>query len=162
MRTRLLKLVMMIATIVVAGPVFAAGTVTVGSTNFTEQIILANIYTDVLEAQGINVDLRPNLGSREIVFPALKAGEVDIVPEYTGALLAYLSGEEKVTAHSQQEVLKALKSKLPDGLVALKPSSAQDKDALIVTQQTAKKYNLKTVSDLKGVADKLVVGGPPK
>lgn len=162
MRKQLLKLLGAAAMLVAAMPVFAAGTVTIGSTNFTEQIILANIYAEVLEAHGVDVELRPNLGSREIVFPALKAGEIDIVPEYSGALLAYLSGDDEVTAHGEQEVMQALRKKLPDGLVALKPSSAQDKDALVVTQDTAQKYDLQTVSDLKGVAQKLVVGGPPE
>jgi osmoprotectant transport system substrate-binding protein len=136
-------------------------TVVVGSTNFTEQLILANIYSEVLQDHGIKVKERFNLGTREVVFPALKSGELDVLPEYTGALLSYLSkGKTKET--KPKEVLKALRSQLPKGIVALKPSPAQDKDGLVVTQQTAKKYHLQKVSDLKPVANKLTIGGPPE
>lgn len=135
--------------------------VIIGSTNFAEQLVLANIYAGVLKANDIKVEMRLNLGSRELVFPALEAGELDILPEYTGALLAFLSkGESHAT--SQEQVVEELRKNLPDGLVALKPSPAQDKDALVVTQETAKKYDLKTISDLKPVAGKLIIGGPPE
>lgn len=135
--------------------------VVVGSTNFVEQLILAHIYADVLKAWGIPVETRLNLGSREVVFPALEAGEIDVLPEYSGALLAYLT-KGKSAARSQKAVLKALRKNLPAGIVALKPSKAQDKDGLVVTAATAKKYHLKNISDLKDVASQLVLGGPPE
>jgi osmoprotectant transport system substrate-binding protein len=107
------------------------------------------------------VQKKLNLGTREVVFPALKSGELSVIPEYTGALLGYLvKGKTKAT--KEKKVLSDLRSHMPKGVVALEPSSAQDKDALVVTQETAKKYHLKTISDLKGVAPKLVVGGPPE
>src|SRR5699024_6987139 len=135
--------------------------VIIGSTNFAEQLVLANIYAGVLRANDIDVEMRLNLGSRALVFPALEAGELDILPEYTGALLAFLTnGESHATA--EQDVLADLRANLPDELVALKPSPAQDKDALVVTPETAKKYDLKTISDLKPVAGKLIIGGPPE
>lgn len=136
-------------------------TVVVGSTNFPEQLILANIYADVLEARGVNVETRLNLGSREIVFPALMAGEIDVLPEYTGALLAYVAGGE-AEAHTAEEVTEALKQALPEGVVMLEPASAQDKDALVVTRETAEKYDLQSVSDLEPAAPELVIGGPPE
>lgn len=139
----------------------SAEPVVVGSTNFPEQLILANIYADVLEARGVEVETRLNLGSREIVFPALKAGEIDVLPEYTGALLGYLTAGE-AAAQKPEAVTKALKKELPEGIVMLEPAAAQDKDALVVTQETAEKYDLQAVSDLKGVASELVVGGPPE
>lgn len=139
----------------------SAEPVVVGSTNFPEQLVLANIYADVLEARGVEVETRLNLGSREIVFPALKAGEIDVLPEYTGALLGYLTAGE-AAAQKPEAVTKALKKELPEGIVMLEPAAAQDKDALVVTQKTADKYDLQAVSDLKGVASELVVGGPPE
>jgi len=159
-KTCLKMLVLGIATLA-ASSAGAAERVVVGSTNFPEQLILANIYTDVLQANGVEVKQRLNLGSREIVFPALKSGEIDVLPEYTGALLSYLT-DGKSKAHMQDEVIKELKAALPDNLVMLEPASAQDKDALVVTKETADKYDLNTVSDLKGVASKLIVGGPPE
>lgn len=135
--------------------------VVVASTNFTEQLILANIYADVLEARGVSVKKRLNLGSREVVFPALQSGEIDVLPEYSGALLGFLTnGQSK--AHKQEDVLAELRNKLPKALVALEASSAQDKDGLVVTSATAEKYQLQTISDLQPVADQLTLGGPPE
>jgi len=133
----------------------------VGSANFPEQLILGNMYADVVEDQGVKVERRLNLGTRDVVFPSLESGELTLVPEYNGALLSYLSkGESDVT--SPEETTEDLKAELPKGLIALKASEAQDKDALVVTQQTADKYDLKTTSDLAPVADGLIVGGPPE
>jgi osmoprotectant transport system substrate-binding protein len=135
--------------------------VVVASTNFPEQLVLANIYADALKHKGIKIRKRLNLGSREVVFPALKAGEIDLLPEYSGALLGYLSnGQSKAT--TSDDVMAALRKKLPKGLIALKPSPAQDRDGLVVTAATADKYHLKTISDLAPVASKLTLGGPPE
>ena len=140
----------------------ADDTLIVGSTNFPEQLILANMYEDILEARGIvEVETRLNLGSREIVFPALRNSEIEALPEYTGALLAYLTGGE-TSARTPDAVLAQLRDELPEGIVALEPSPAQDKDALVVRPETAEKYDLTTVSDLADVAGELIVGGPPE
>lgn len=135
------------------------GTVIIGSTNFYEQLILANMYADVLKARGVKVETRLNLGKREVVFPSLKSGEISALPEYTGSLLTYLTDGE-TTASKPDEVLSQLRKELPQEIVALAPAQAQDKDALVVTQETAQQYELQTVSDLKGVADEMVIGGP--
>ncbi|MDP8970291.1 MAG: ABC transporter substrate-binding protein [Actinomycetota bacterium] len=142
----------------------APGTVRVGSTDFTEQLILANMYADVLEASGFTVERRLNLGSREIVFTALTNGEIDLLPEYVGALLAFVSPEEVVSTDTGELVarLRAQLARKRTGLVALEPSPAQDRDALVVTRETAERYDLQTVSDLAPVAGELVVGGPPE
>lgn len=137
------------------------GTVVIGSTNFPEQLLLANMYALVLKDSGVKVEKRLNLGTREVVFPALENGELSAVPEYTGALLGYLTDGE-ATASKPDKVLSQLRKELPKGVVALEPASAQDKDALVVTQETARKHDLQTVSDLEGVADEMVVGGPPE
>jgi osmoprotectant transport system substrate-binding protein len=149
-------------TLVGAAGARADDTLIVGSTNFPEQLILANMYEDMLEARGVvDVETRLNLGSREIVFPALQSGEIEALPEYTGALLAHVTGGE-MQARKPDAVLAELRENLPDGIVALEPSPAQDKDALVVRPETAEKHNLTTVSDLAEVAGKLVVGGPPE
>jgi osmoprotectant transport system substrate-binding protein len=135
--------------------------VTVGSTNFSEQLILAQMYAAVLEKAGVDVQTRLNLGAREVVFPALEKGDIDLLPEYTGAALSFLDPE--ATAVEPQEVLTALRSKLePKSLVALDPTPAEDKDAFAVTKETAEKYNLQKISDLEPVAGQLVIGGPPE
>jgi osmoprotectant transport system substrate-binding protein len=133
--------------------------VIVGSTNFPEQLILAQMYAAVLEKAGVDVTTRLNLGNREVVFPALEKGEIQLLPEYNGSVLSFL--DPKATATTSQEVDTALAPLLQaKNLVALQPSPAEDKDGWAVTKETAAKYNLKTLDDLKPVASQLVVGGP--
>ena len=135
--------------------------VTVGSTNFSEQLILAQMYAAVLEKAGVKVDTRLNLGAREVVFPALEKGEIDLLPEYNGAVLAFL--DKDATQTTADEVNTALTPLLEGkSLVALEQSPAEDKDGLAVTKETADKYSLAKVSDLKGKASQLVIGGPPE
>jgi osmoprotectant transport system substrate-binding protein len=135
--------------------------VTVGSTNFSEQLILAQMYAAVLEKAGVEVEVRPNLGAREVVFPALEKGEIDLLPEYNGSVLSFLKTD--ATETTADEVNTAL-TPLLDGksLVALEQSPAEDKDGLAVTKETADQYSLAKVSDLKGKAGQLVIGGPPE
>ena len=80
--------------------------VTIGGANFTESSILANIYASALKKNDIAVKTRLNLGNREIIIPALQSGEIDIVPEYLGALLNYYDG--KTLATSQRRHRKRL------------------------------------------------------
>lgn len=121
-------------------------TLTVGSANFPENVVLANIYGDALTAQGAKVTKRLNIGSREKYFPALKSGSLDLFPEYTGTILTYL--DKSATATSPDDVLAALQKALPSNLVALDKSEAQDSDAIVVTKQTAEKYGLSSIGDL--------------
>jgi osmoprotectant transport system substrate-binding protein len=83
------------------------------------------------------------------------------MPEYNGALLAN-EVDKSSTATTPEQVDAALTAKLPAALQILNPSVAQDKDSVTVTKTTAGKYNLKNISDLKAVASKLVIGGPPE
>ena len=136
-------------------------TVTVGSTNFSEQLILAEMYAAVLKKAGVKVDTRLNLGAREVVFPALEKGDIDLLPEYNGAVLSFL--DPKATQTTSDEVNGALAPLLDaKGLVALDESPAEDKDGWAVTKETADKYGLAKISDLKGKAGQLVIGGPPE
>jgi osmoprotectant transport system substrate-binding protein len=135
--------------------------VIVGSTNFPEQLILAQMYAAVLEKAGVKVTTRLNLGNREVVFPALEKGEIQLLPEYNGSVLSFL--DIKATATTTEEVNTALAPLLQaKNLVALDASPAEDKDGWAVTQETATKHNLRTLDDLKPVAGQLVVGGPPE
>jgi len=162
MRMKRLQLTLAgIAMLAMAGTA-AAQRVVVGSTNFAEQLILANIYAEVLEDRGIEVEKRLNLGSREIVYPALTSGEIDLLPEYTGALLAHLSEGGEIPARKPDEVAARLREALPDSLEMLEPADAQNKDTLVVRAETAEKHNLKTFSDLAAVSGDMIVGGPPE
>jgi osmoprotectant transport system substrate-binding protein len=133
--------------------------VTVGSTNFSEQLILAQMYAAVLKKAGVDVTVRPNLGNREVVFPALEKGEIDLLPEYNGSVLSFL--DKNATQTTSEEVNTALAPLLDaKGLVALEQSPAEDKDGWAVTKETADKHSLAKIGDLKGKAGQLVVGGP--
>ena len=134
--------------------------VIIGSADFTESQLIASIYSQALQAKGIEVVEQLNIGSREVYIAALKDSSIDLVPEYSGAFLHYLDPDS--TAATSEEVSAELKEKLPAGIAMLTPSGAQDKDVVAVTKATADKYNLKTISDLKPVAGEIVLGGPPE
>lgn len=139
------------------------GSITVGSTNFPEQVIVANIYADVLTHAGYKVTVRANLGTREIVEPALAHGQIDLYPEYAGSLLIYLDKGAPNTPTSLSAELSALGPLLSaQGIKALAPAPAVDENAFVVTKATADKYHLTTISDLAPVADQLRLGGPPE
>jgi osmoprotectant transport system substrate-binding protein len=143
-----------------AGGSSGSSTITMGSANFPENELLAEIYSQQLEAKGVKVNRKFNIGARELYLKALKDGSIDMVPEYTGALLAALSpgGTVKDSINTPDEVYAALQKVLPSGTETLAKSAAEDKDTLTVTAATAAKYHLKTIDDLKPVASKLVLG----
>jgi osmoprotectant transport system substrate-binding protein len=132
----------------------------IGSADFTESQLVASIYSQALQATGVQVKEQFNIGSREVYVGALKDSSIDLVPEYSGALLSYL--DPKSTAATAEAVTSELKGKLPSGISMLTPSAAEDKDVLAVTKATADKYQLKSISDLAPVAGELVLGGPPE
>jgi osmoprotectant transport system substrate-binding protein len=137
-----------------------AMSITVGSANFPENELLADIYAGALTAKGVTVTKKLNIASRETYVPALKNGEIDLIPEYTGAFSKYLNPDADIS--NEAAALASLKAALPDTLTALEPASAQDKDSITVTRATATQYNLKTIDDLVPVAKDLVLGGPPE
>jgi osmoprotectant transport system substrate-binding protein len=141
----------------------APSAVTIGSANFAESELLAEIYAQALEAKQVQVKRQFNIGARELYLKALQDGSIDLLPEYNGALLSALSkGGAPEGVSSPEDVLAALKKALPAGTEVLDQSAAEDKDTLTVTQQTAAKYNLKTIDDLKPVAGKLTIGAGPE
>ncbi|MET9379974.1 ABC transporter substrate-binding protein [Streptomyces sp. NPDC002928] len=136
------------------------GGVTIGTANFTENQVLGYLYAAALEAAGVKTKVRPNLGTREIVIPALKSGDIDLLPEYQGALLNYL--DPKATTAEEGAMQNALTIALPSGLQILPYGVAEDSDAFVVTRETAKKYGLASLADLKKQNGKLVVGAAPE
>jgi len=128
--------------------------ITVGSADFSESQLLAEIYGQALAAKGIEVKKKPNIGNRETYMAAIKDGSVDLVPEYTGASLAYF--DKNSTETDPQKAYDALKKALTPGLEILEMSPATDEDTIVVTKATADKYSLKAIGDLK---DKNLVAG---
>lgn len=134
--------------------------VTVGSTNFSEQEIVAELYAQCLQAAGYKVDKKLKIGSREIVLPALEKGDIDIYPEYVGTLLTFLGGTPSSDLNKTVGDLRAQLA--PKSVSILTPSTAEDKNGFAVTKATAQKYNLKKLSDLQPVAKQLVFGAGPE
>lgn len=134
------------------------GSLIVGSADFPESQIMAEIYAGALAAAGVTATTKPNIGSREIYFKAVQDGSVDVVPEYSGNLLTHV--DPKAAEVSAGDVYKALPDKLPEGLAVLEASKAENKDAMVVTKATAEKYQLKSIEDLAKVCKDLTMGAP--
>ena len=139
----------------------AKGSITIAGSDFVEQDIVSNIYAVALRAKGYTVTVKPHLGKREVVQPALQSGEVDVLPEYVGSLLEYLQKGSATPdlAASVAKLRELIKAK---NLTALEAAPAYDANALVVTKATADKYKLDKVSDLTSVASQLTWGGPPE
>jgi osmoprotectant transport system substrate-binding protein len=139
-------------------------TIIIGSTNFEEQAIVANLYGDVLKKAGYPVTVEPAAGTRAIVVPAIKSGQIDLEADYAGSLVNFLNnGVSTPVADSLSTAVPSLKKSLnPSGVTVLTPAPALDTNVFVVTKATANKYHLTTISSLKPVASKLVLGGPPE
>lgn len=136
----------------------AGGEVVVGSANFTENQVLAELYAQAMTAKGVKASTHLDIGSRELYLRALKDGSISVVPEYTGNLLQYL--DKKATASTPEEVDEQLPKAAKDGgFDVLDTTKAIDQDVYVVSKATADKYQLKTLADLTKVPD-LKVGGP--
>ena len=137
----------------------ASGSVVVGSANFPESELLAEVYAIALQDKGVKATTKLNIGDREVYYPQVVKGAITIFPEYNGALL---SGEvdPTSTAKTTAAVDAALTAKLPSSLEILNPAPAQDSDAMTVTAATAAKYHLKSIADLKPYASGWVLGAP--
>ena len=139
--------------------------VIVGSTNFFEQITLGELYAQILEANGYKVTRKFNLGNREIVYPAIKSGQVDVVAEYLATLLAFVDKDGKIAKPTTDKTATASglqKALDPEGLSVLDPADATDQNGFVVTKDTASSKNVKKISDLAPVAKDMILGGPPE
>jgi osmoprotectant transport system substrate-binding protein len=136
-------------------------TVTVGTKNFPEEFILGQLYKQALEAKGLTVNYKENIGSTEIIHAALASGKIDLYPEYTGVVVQVVHhrASSGATAHATFLLAKALESK--NGITVGNPTPFYDTDVLAVTNATASKYGLKAIADLKKVGA-FKLGGFPE
>jgi glycine betaine/choline ABC-type transport system substrate-binding protein len=152
------------AQVIQSNPANKKVTVTIGSKNFTEEFILGNVYAQALKAAGYNVKTQLNLGSEQIALKALKSGQIDAYPEYTGTALT--SFFKVKTADIPSDPTKAYDQTKAEftkqGITALPPTPFTDSNAVAVTPATAKKLSLKNISDLKAKAGTLTLAGPPE
>jgi osmoprotectant transport system substrate-binding protein len=135
-------------------------TVIVGSADFDESAIVAEIYAQALEAAGFTVERHLYFGTRETTLPALESGELNLMPEYIGSLTEAL----EATADADPGVtFSNLNAALTDrGLAAFNFSPGQDSDGFAVTAETAQEYGLETMSDIAPIADEFTWGLPPE
>jgi osmoprotectant transport system substrate-binding protein len=152
---------------VVAGPAAvapaaAAAPFKIGSKNFAEQLILGELYAQALEANGVKVERKLNMGGTLIAHQALVSGEVDMYPEYTGTALAVVLKAETMT--DPEAVYQKVKQYYEKTLNAtwLKPTRINNTYVIVIRPDTAEKYHVKTLSDLAKVSKQLVLGAGPE
>jgi osmoprotectant transport system substrate-binding protein len=146
-------------------PKSSSGSVVVGSDNFPESVLLADIYGQALAAKGIKVSYNLNIGSREVTYNLVKSGSLTLKPEYNGALLSYL--DKTAAQTSASEVDSAITAKLPSNLEILSPSTAQDNDTLTLSKHEAASLGLTkgaTISDFitKLNGKSITIGSSPE
>ncbi len=144
------------------GDLTAEGDIDVGSANFAESSVVAQIYGQALAAAGVSVDYTPDIGARDVYWPALESGDIDLIPEFTGTLLTFLDGNATPTPDVDEVVAQLCPLAAEGGVTILEPAEADSVNTFVVTQETADEYGLTTVSDLAGVPDPLTLGGPPE
>jgi osmoprotectant transport system substrate-binding protein len=142
------------------------GAITVGSADFAESQLLAQIYGQALAAAGFDVTFELGIGAREVYFDAISSGEIDLVPEYTGSLLAFVVRQDDPDAQPEatnvEEQVTELGEVLPDGLEVLTPSTAEDKDVIACTAEVAEEFGLTNLTELGEASANITIGAPPE
>ena len=144
------------------------GSLTIAAANFPENLILANVYAQVLEAKGYDTEVK-TLTNREVIEGALEDGSIDVAPEYVGTLTEFLNKKqngpnaEAVASGDLDATVEALRKLAEEaGLTVLEPSEAADQNAFAVTKAFAETNSLTKLSDLTKVTTPLTLGGPPE
>jgi osmoprotectant transport system substrate-binding protein len=134
-----------------------------GSANFPEQVILGELYAQMLEANGYTVERHLNLGAREIVAPALQSGQIDMYPEYLATAVAFFTKDPTKASSDPTATSKALQDALtPLNITVLDYSQAVDTNGFVLTKANSDKLKATKLSDLASSASDLILGGPPE
>lgn len=136
--------------------------ISIGSKNFTEAILLGEMYAQILENNGFNVERKFNLGATNIAHEAIVKGDINLYPDYTSTCLITVLKQEPIS--DNEEILKVIREKYEKdyNLKILDPSPMNNMQAIGVTKEIAEKYNLKTLSDLSKAAPEIKLGCPPE
>jgi osmoprotectant transport system substrate-binding protein len=136
------------------------GTIAVGSKDFTEQFIVAEMYAQILEDAGFTVERKLNLGGTPIAHEAILNGDIDLYPEYTSTGL--LTVLKLSPIQDAQEIYTTVKENYEEqfDLTWLEPSPFNNTQALAMTKETAEEVDIQTYSDLSEKAPELILGGP--
>jgi osmoprotectant transport system substrate-binding protein len=134
--------------------------IVVASFNFTDSQILAELYAQALEGKGYPVQRKFNIGSRELVYPSLKSGELQFIPEYQGAAIS-TGFNEQAPKDANSEHAKLAELFAPSGIALLDYAPAENKNTYIVKSDLAKAHGLSKISDLAKLGP-IVLAGPPE
>jgi glycine betaine/choline ABC-type transport system substrate-binding protein len=149
---------------IVSNPKNGKVSLTIGSKNFTEQIVLGEIYSQALQAAGYKVDTKLDLGSETVALQALKGGQITGYPEYASTALTSFFGKqpEQVPSDPQKAYQDANAEFQKEGLTAFPPTPFSSANAVGTLKKTADKLGLKDISDLKGKSQNLTLYGSPE
>jgi len=145
-----------------SGPGVGKPAVTLGDKNFSEENILGALYAQALRAKGYKVTLKDNVGSSELIYKALTAGQIDLYPEYTGVLLSAIAGQTRNPSSATAAYSQAKAFVEKHGLTLLKTTPFFDSNALATLPSYASKHGLKSIADLKGLGRSVKLGAPPE
>ena len=126
-----------------------ADKIVLGTKDFTEEYVLGQLYKQALEAKGVDVTYKENIGSTEVIQTALRSGKINAYPEYVGEIVQTAYHQKKLpkTAHGWWTLAKSLLAK--DGFALTNATPFFDVDAVAVRKADAKKYKLKSLWDLR-------------
>ncbi|MEA2269591.1 MAG: osmoprotectant transport system substrate-binding protein [Solirubrobacteraceae bacterium] len=135
--------------------------VTIGDKNFTEEFILGELYAQALRAKGWTVSLKSNIGSTEIIDRALRAGRIDMYPDYIGTILSVLAGRNEPPSSADATYRAAKRFEESRGFTLLERTPFFDTNAVGVLPDYAEKNGLKTIGDL-GKLDSFTFADTPE
>lgn len=129
-------------------------TITIGSKNFSESKIVMQIWADALKKDGYSVKTKPNISS-SVVYQAIKSKQIDLYPEYTGTIaMTYLKG--KIVGKNADAIANIARNGMKkQGLTTLAYAPGNDAQGIAIRTSVAKKYGIKTISDLQKKANKI-------
>ncbi len=126
-------------------------TIVIGTKNFTEEYILGQLYGQALAAKGFKVKFKGSFGSSELANTAIRSGQMNFYPEYTGIIVLDLAKAKKFPQTTAATYNAAKSYEQKHGLTLLKQTPFVDSDTFTVLTKTANKLGVKKISDLKKV-----------
>lgn len=141
----------LLASITLASPFTSTGGVVVGSKNFTEQVILGEVVAQALEAEGVAVVRKLNLGGTFVCDRALRSGDLDVYVEYTGTAVNAIFRQE-VPHDSAEALARARGLYAAAGVSLVQPLGFNNTFAVLVREDDAATYRLRSIEDLRKVA----------
>jgi osmoprotectant transport system substrate-binding protein len=144
------------------GPGVGKPAVTIGTKNFTEELILGQLYAQALRAKGFSVTLKSDIGASEIVHRQVARGQIDGYPEYTGTILSVLAHDSRRPPNANVAYLRAAAFERRHGDVLLAMAPATDTDVVIAKPAYAAQHRLSSLADLARLGPTAILAGPPE